>query len=401
MPNMGYQEYLLPKWNARHGHEVHVVASDRYTPVPHYEDTFGRLLGPRHCGPGVQRMDGMTLHRLPCSWERGCRPWLKGLTHVVAELSPDVLFFHGTASPNAFRIARFAKGHRIPLVMDNHMCFSVKRRGLSGRLFYVALRIATRHILAPACYRLLGVAQECCDFLRLEQSVPAEKVECLPLGLDTDLFKPDDASRQRLRGEHGIPSGAKVVMQTGKLTPKKAPHWLSKAMARIMANDPSVWLLFVGSGAKEYMNEVRAPLLQKGVAARGRHESPLRGRLRFIPFVPASELAGLYNMADVCVYAGAASLSCLEAAGCGKAVIMTDLPASRWRADLGVGTCYKTGDVEDLARKIEHVLRDDAYRQQLGERGRAAGLRHFSYDAIARKSEELMYQAIEALEKER
>ena len=52
MPQLGYQEFLLPKWNRRHGHDVHIVTSDRYTPIPSYEATWGRLLGPRILSAG-------------------------------------------------------------------------------------------------------------------------------------------------------------------------------------------------------------------------------------------------------------------------------------------------------------------------------------------------------------
>ena len=33
---MGYQEFMLAKWNARHRHEVHVFTSDRYSPLPRW-----------------------------------------------------------------------------------------------------------------------------------------------------------------------------------------------------------------------------------------------------------------------------------------------------------------------------------------------------------------------------
>ena len=36
MPQMGYQEFLLPKWNSHQGHEVFIITSDRY-PISNYE----------------------------------------------------------------------------------------------------------------------------------------------------------------------------------------------------------------------------------------------------------------------------------------------------------------------------------------------------------------------------
>jgi len=386
MESMGYQEYLLPKWNARHGHEVHVVTSDRYFPLPDYDDTFGPLLGPRRRRPGVTRSEGMTLHRLACSWEYSVWPWQKRLTEVVESLRPDVVFCHGTATPTAVRIARLARRKGIPLLMDNHMCFSAKRGGLAGLLFYLALARLGPWLLSSAAYRFLGVAQECCDFLRRAQRLPTEMIELLPLGLDTDIFFPDEAAGRRLRAENGIPADAMVVMQTGKLSPDKAPHLLSRALAPIMAADPKVWLVLIGSGPAQYIRQVRQPVEAVGAAE----------RLIILPPLPVAEFAKTYNLADLCVYAGAASMSSIEAAACNKPVIMTDIPASRWRAEMGVGICYKTGDLADLEAKIRRMLTDRPYSLKLASEARQAVLHHFSYDAVARKSEELMYQAIEA-----
>ena len=91
MPGMGYQEFALAKWNARHGHEVHMVTSDRYTPVPHYEDTWESFLGPRLIGPGVEQIEGVTIHRLPCRLELKRRPWLAGLSDELERIRPDVV----------------------------------------------------------------------------------------------------------------------------------------------------------------------------------------------------------------------------------------------------------------------------------------------------------------------
>jgi len=266
------------------------------------------------------------------------------------------------------------------------MCFSAKRGGVQGFLFYLALPRLGPWLLSEAAYRFLGVAQECSEFLRLEQRLPAEKIDLLPLGLDTEIFRPDEAAGPRLRAAHGIPADAKVVMQTGKLSLDKAPHWLSQAISPIMAADPTVWLVLIGSGPADYIRQVREPVEAVGAG----------GRMLILPPLPVGEFAKTYNLADLCVYAGAASMSSMEAAACSKPVIMTDLPASRWRADLGVGICYKTGDVADLEAKIRRLLYDAASSRRLAAEAQQAVLHHFSYDAVARKAEKIMYEAIAA-----
>jgi glycosyltransferase involved in cell wall biosynthesis len=386
MPTMGYQEFMLAKWNARHGHKVHMVTSDRYTPAPDYERTWGPLLGPRIIGPGVEEVEGVEVHRLPCRLELRRRIWLSGFGEEIEKIHPDVILCHGTSSPLAFALPSICRRLKIALLMDNHMAFVAQRRGVSGGLYYLGLRALTRKLLERQVYCFLGVGQECCDFMVQEQGIPAEKVQCLDIGVDTDLFQPDEVARQRLRIEYGIPPEARVVLQTGKLTADKSPHWLSQAMAPVMRQDPGVWLVFVGGAPSDYVDEITSPAAQQGVT----------DRLRFIPLVPVERLREIFNMADLCVYPNASSLSCMEAASCARPVIVTDLPWGKAREEAGVTLCYQTGNIDDLRQKIERLLSSREKMEAIGQQARAAVLKVFSYDAVAARSEEFMREAIAA-----
>lgn len=384
MHKMGYQELLLPKWNVKHGHEVHIITSDRYQPIPNYKEVWGDLLGPRKCGTGTEYIDGITIHRLKCLWEWKMRPWIYGLEKKTNELMPDIIFSHGTTSLTSFRIANLARRKRIPVLMDNHLAYVVLNQSSFGKLYYRILKFLSRMLVNDSVYRFLGVASECCDIMEKKQSIPRHLIECLPLGIDTDLFRPDESVRNCMRSKHNIPVDAKVVLQTGKLDQSKRPDWLAIAVAEMMKKESDLWLVFVGSGSEDYIETIRLPIVKHNVS----------DRLRIIPFVPVSELANIYCMADICVYPAATSMSCLEAAACGLAVIMTDLPISKQRAEEGVGICYKTGDINDLREKIAEFLCDSEYRRAVGKRACKSVVKSFSYDFIAHRAEELMYEAI-------
>jgi glycosyltransferase involved in cell wall biosynthesis len=384
MPKMGYQELLLPKWNARHGHEVHIITSDRFSPVPDYDQTWGKLLGPRICGTGITKIYDATLHRLPCTWEWKERTWISGLKSKIKQLNPDVIFCHGSGSPTAMRVSAFCKRFGMPLLMDNHMVEAAKNNRISGRIYYSILKLTTKLILTRGVNCFLGVAEECCDFLAVEQGIPRSKIENLPLGVDTDVLHVDDAAGAELRAKLNIPLSAKVVLQTGKLSTDKGPHILSQAMGPVMKQNPDAWLVFLGAGEGDYLNTVLKPL----------KENEVMDRVKIIPFVPFSGLAEYYNMSDLCVYPAAASMSCLEAAACGKCVIMADLPVGKWRAEKGVGLCYREGNIEELKEIITQLLFDDKRRLTIGQQAQKSVLAHFSYDKIANQAEELMCRAI-------
>lgn len=384
MPLLGYQESLLPKWHARHGHEVHVITSDRYADVPNYDEAWAPLLGPRFVGASESDSDGVILHRLESRWERRNRLWLGGLQRTLGRIAPDVVFGHGTTNYTSFVLAKYARRSSAPLLLDCHMMFTVQDESRVGRLFYTLLAHATAHLLTPHVERYFGVADECCDFLTQAQKVPESKVGLLPLGLDTDIFRPRPEEGRAVRGVLGLAEDDIVLMQTGKLTQDKGPHLFAEAAAPLMRDDPRVHVVFVGGGGLRYLDQVRRAFEVQGVS----------DRVHFVPLVPAHELAAYFSAADICVFPAASSLSAIEAAGCGAAVVMTDLPAGRWRQEQGVGIVFTDGDVHSLREQIGRLLAADAVLDSMRTTALESAREKFSYERVSRHLEAEMEAAI-------
>jgi len=82
-------------------------------------------------------------------------------------------------------------------------------------------------------------------------------------------------------------------------------------------------------------------------------------------------------------------LTLIEAASCGKAVVVSDIPELRYAVDAGFGLSFKTGDARDLARKIHLLLEDSSMRKEMGRRARAYAA-DFTWDRIAGQYEKLL-----------
>ena len=381
--HLGYQELLLAKWNAKHGHEVSIVTSNRNPPAPDYRASFEPILGPRQMPTGVTSYSGLTIHRLPVFGEYRTRIVMRGLSQTVIGLRPEAIFCHGTMSPTVVQAAQSASKLGVPLFVDNHMVFSVMDSSPLGQAAYFGARQFMRSYLAPRVEKFYGVAQECSDFLIQAQGVPSEQVDLLPLGVDTETFDYSAEGRLRVRANWGLPDEAVVIAQTGKMDVGKDPVTLARAAARVAQAHDDTFVAFVGSGPVQQAEAVRAEF------------AGLEDRLVMASAVPVHDLADVFSACDVVVFPGGTSMSSLEAAACGRVVVMNDLPASKWRAEMGVGVTFPDKDVDALAELLTALVEDGNLRKSNGERAQASVVEKFSYDKVARHLELDIANALE------
>lgn len=379
---LGYHEYLLAKWQARQGHEVHLVTSDLNPPAPNYAISFEPLLGPRRMAACKEDVDGVMIHRLPALFEYRTRVVLRSLGKVIAGLKPDAVYAHGVLSPTAFIAARAAERADAPLFLDSHMLVSIADNSRAGRLVYALSRPLIRNWLLPRVHQFYGVADECCDYLVSVVGIPAEMVQLLPLGVDTDLFAFDPQAREFLRRRLDIPPDALVIGQTGKMDASKDPMTLVRALVPVMEADESIHAVFVGA-----MDADTQRRFDDAVGS-------VVGRVRQHAAVPVSDLAGYFSALDIVVFPGGTSMSSLEAAACQRIVVMNDMPASLWRSKMGVGPTFARGDDEDLRYQLSALIahRDDFLAR--GAAAREAVVSRWSYQAIAEELSESMQACV-------
>ncbi len=118
----------------------------------------------------------------------------------------------------------------------------------------------------------------------------------------------------------------------------------------------------------------------------------VRDRVEYVGFLTGLEKLDLLSGASVVVLPSrheSSPVSILEAAACGKPVIVSDIPELRFVTDKGFGVCFESGSAESLVTALTGMLDDKALRDRLGEAGRAFA-RRFTWDAIAARYEEAL-----------
>jgi glycosyltransferase involved in cell wall biosynthesis len=72
----------------------------------------------------------------------------------------------------------------------------------------------------------------------------------------------------------------------------------------------------------------------------------------------------------------------LEAAACGKPVIVSDIPELQYAVDAGFGISFRTGDAKDLAQKAKLLLDNGQMRNDMGQKAREYA-KNYTWDNIA------------------
>ncbi len=215
----------------------------------------------------------------------------------------------------------------------------------------------------------------------LEARLPREKVAYLPHGVDTARFRPGEpGEKAALREPLGLPTGAPIVVWTGRLLRGKGLETLLDAFAVVVDADPRPLLLVVGSG------EGQALSVESELRARA-SLPPLAGRVIFAGAV--DDVAPYLRAADVFAFPSefeALGLSLLEAAACGLGCIgartggIVDI-----LRDGQNGLLFEAGDRGTLAACLRRLIDEPALRAVLGAEARRTIQARFEEEASAER----------------
>ena len=191
----------------------------------------------------------------------------------------------------------------------------------------------------------------------------------VPWGIDVSRFHPDGA-----RKRYG-PKGAFVILSTRNWEEVYDVETLARAFARLNC-DTGAHLVLCGSGSEE--DRLRSIL----------EEASTAGRVTWLGRVKQAELPKVYRGADLYVSTSksdGSSVSLLEAMGCGRPVLVSDIPGNReW-----VGTDehrFAVGDVEGLEASLRRLAKTPrAEREALCGLGRARVLRDADWSTAPQK----------------
>ena len=180
----------------------------------------------------------------------------------------------------------------------------------------------------------------------------------VPNGVDTEVFSPGKSLLK-------LPDSPLKLLFVGRFEPKKGLRHLLCAMPRIKRHVPDVKLVVVAGGPmKPYYDKFLTDEVRDSVIFAGEVVGNLRREY--------------YRWCDISITPSIGSesfgITLLEAMGCGKPVVATDIPAFRYVMSEDEGVFTRTCDHEDLARAVLELNDRKADWDKIGRAGRTKAL---------------------------
>lgn len=244
------------------------------------------------------------------------------------------------------------------------------------------------HLETKACLeadRVIAITSALKDEL-VRRGVPAEKIDIVPNGVDTNRFRPrprDNALAARL----GLAPEHVVIGYVGTILDYEGLDDLLRAV-RICIDQGAdhLRLLIVGDGAAY------------GACIELAHELQLERHVIFTGRVPHKEVEAYYSLIDITPFPRKAlpvtemvsPLKPFEAMAMGKCVVVSSVAAlAEIVDDQRTGFIYEKGNVTALARVLSHVATDSDLRRAVGEEARRFVVVERDWRVLARRITEI------------
>jgi glycosyltransferase involved in cell wall biosynthesis len=222
------------------------------------------------------------------------------------------------------------------------------------------------------------------DDLMNYYNVPACKICIIPCGFSDEEFYPIEkhAARDMLKFKRDEP----IVLQLGRMVPRKGVDNVVKAVAKLKANGKKIKLVIVG-GESEEPNPANSPELARLQGIAQKHD--VLDHIHFVGRKGRDELKYYYSAADIFIttpWYEPFGITPLEAMACGTPVIGANVGGIKYSViDGETGALVSPENPGELADKVNELIFDKDRLLQLGQNAVNRVNRYFTWANVAEK----------------
>lgn len=231
---------------------------------------------------------------------------------------------------------------------------------------------------------MVAVSEDIARGLCQAVGIRPNRIRIIYNGIETDLFHPNQKTREQIRRELQVTDEQSVIGTIGNLYPVKGHTYLVRAAAAVTQVFPESVFIIAGRGQ-----------LLEGLQTEAR-ELGVEKHIRFLGF--REDVPALLQAMDIFVLPSLSEglpLSALEAMASGKPVVATRVGGvPEVVVDGETGFLVAPEDADDLAEKLVCLLKAPCLLQQLGAKGHEMVKERFSLDRMVKNYEELYQKAL-------
>jgi len=303
---------------------------------------------------------------------RFCISWMR----VVPRY--DVV--HANFFMSGFVGLRLQEAFDLPLVTTFHALGLVRREHQGDADAFPPARIGIERLLAAHSDRVVAECpQDHQDLVRLYDA-DARRIAMVPCGFDPGEFAP--MPRAQARAALGIPDDEFMVLQLGRMVPRKGIETVVRAMAH--AGCEAMRLHVVGGDCTP-ADPARTPEIGRLMAVA--RDCGVGDRVVFEGRRPRDELHRWYGAADVFVttpWYEPFGITPLEAMACARPVVGSAVGGVRYTVvDGSTGLLVPPKDERALARALARLRAEPARARAMGEAGLQRVRAEFTWARVA------------------
>jgi len=280
------------------------------------------------------------------------------INHIIKTRHIDAIVLYSVPT-NGLQTVRWAKKHGVPIVFRSIDSLS---QLTPHKVLKPITKMMERYVYSRVD-RVLTLTPKLSEYV-IGLGAKPDRVEVLPMTVDTEMFKPSDGSD--IGEKWGITDNNKVILFMGTLFKFSGLVGFISVMHEILWHVPNAKLLIVGDG--EQRVELERIIETKG----------LTDKVVITGFQPYSDMPRYINLADVCTspFAGNDTTKDIfpgkiaQYLACGKPVVMRPLPGVvSMISGEEQGVVY-TDDDMDMAMQVVSLLKSTYRREAVGAGGR-------------------------------
>ena len=274
----------------------------------------------------------------------------------------------------------------IPFVITFHALGQVRRLALGAADAFPPERTRIELSLMRDADRIIAECPQ--DRLDMEQlyGAPSARIDVAPCGFDPqELWPvPPRLARQKL----GLPLGKFVILQLGRMVPRKGVDTVIEALALLRQQHAIDAMLLVVGGEGGTGGKGDTPELAR-LRSLARHLG-VGDHVQFTGRKDRSELRYYYSAADVFVttpWYEPFGITPVEAMACARPVIGAAVGGIKSTVvDCATGFLVPPRDPQSVAERLAELHADPELARAMGDEGMRRAFQHFTWRSVARQA---------------